>query len=349
MTAAFPGANSGYIQGFAANGDATGKLIVNFSRNVKDFPLNNWITLTNVARQLGLYLRITVEEAARIIQADLDDFVWPDGADVPDYHDEESFEFKPFVTTRRAYPFRIGYLAAEQADWQLVAQHAGIKSAKAMTGRAVATIAVASNTSNYDASHTSTATSLGGGFLSAGTITTPYTMKVLQQAATQINIDTLGVVGPKDLVVVINPNLAQAIARSAEVHNFLAQSPAAMAQVRGDVEGWNSLWGLPNHLYGFKIIVEDTVRATTRKKTTAATKGYALGDNTMMILARPGGLTSNEGGVSFSTVHIFSKEELTVETKDDPDNRRHLGRVVDDFQPVVVAPASGYIVTACLS
>jgi hypothetical protein len=53
--------------------------------------------------------------------------------------------------------------------------------------------------------------------------------------------------------------------------------------------------------------------------------------------------------VSFSTAHVFAHEEMTTETKDDVDNRRTLGRVVENYDVQIVAPATGYVLTAVLS
>jgi hypothetical protein len=44
---------------------------------------------------------------------------------------------------------------------------------------------------------------------------------------------------------------------------------------------------------------------------------------------------------------MFAYEEMTVETKNDSDNRRTIGRVVENLVPKVVAPASGVLFTNC--
>lgn len=353
----YPGGYNTFVPSF----DASGKLVVAFSRNPKDFPLNRWITLTPVKRSQGYFLQVTAEEAARIINSDLADFVWADGNDAPTgLWGDESFNFVPFNTTRYNYAFRIGYKAEQQADWKILAMYAAFKAQQAMTARAVACINTALNSANYDASHVSTATALGGGFWSAGTGTgsggtgNPYIKKSLLTAAQKIQIDTNGAVKRSDLVLAIDPTLAAAMSESGEIMDFIKQSPVAMAQVRGDVESQNGLWGLPDTLYGIKLVVEDTVRVTSRKLATRAAK-YAFVDssgvagNTALLCARPGQLVSEAAGPSFGTIHIFSYEEMTVEQRDDPDNRRIAGRVVDDFGVNVVAPATGYLITHCLS
>ena len=61
------------------------------------------------------------------------------------------------------------------------------------------------------------------------------------------------------------------------------------------------------------------------------------------MVARPGGLESSEGSQSFGTAHIFSYEEMSTEQRDDPDNRRISGRVVEDYDVQIVAPITGFI------
>lgn len=350
MAAAFPAGNPGntYVPSF----EASGELTVHFSRNPKDFALNQWITLTPVKKSTGYFLRITPENAARIISADNAEFVWPDGQDAPQgEYNNESFEFIAYLTKRALFPFRLGYKAVDQASWKVVAVHAAMAAQQAMTARAVKAATLVNTQSNWAATHTATATTIAGGFLNTGTPTNPVVKIVFDYAAELILKDTLGVVRHKDLCVVMTPTVAKAISQGEEIHTYLKESPAALAQVRGDVPSQNGQWGLPDTLYNYKVVIEDTVRITSLKNAiaTAPTTGYAFDANQVVIVARPGGLTSEAGGPNFSTVHQFSYEEMTVESKDDSDNRVHKGRVVEDYGMELVAPVSGFQVRAALS
>jgi hypothetical protein len=44
---------------------------------------------------------------------------------------------------------------------------------------------------------------------------------------------------------------------------------------------------------------------------------------------------------------MFMLEEMTVETRQDPDNRLTKGRVVEDYATVMTAPVSGFLFTGC--
>jgi hypothetical protein len=346
MAAAYPASSNTYVPSF----DATGHLVVAFSRDPKKFPLNSYITLCPVKKDTGYYLRVTAEVAARVINGDLlREFVWHDGDDAPtgDWGNE-SFEFKQYATTRYAPGFRIGYKANEQADWRILALHSEFAAQLAMTMRTIRVQTALTTSGNYETGHSDTATNWGGGFFSAGTSTDPIVKEAFNAMAKKIHLASLGAVSPKDLVVIMNPTLADAIGRSQEVHAYLQGTPDSLAQVRGDRPSQNGKWGLPDHLYGYPIIIEDSVRVTSRKGA-AKTAGFVQSDNDLFMVARPGGLTSVAGGPSWSSVQIFAYEEMTVESKDDADNRRIKGRVVDDYDVQVVAPATLARATNCLS
>lgn len=344
MAAAHPSGTNTYI----ADWDSTGKLQTSYSRNPSDFALNKYCTLTPVTKNRAYYMRVTAEVAARIINDQ--DYIWPDGNVEPDDNDEqESFEFVPIETRRRAYKFAVGYQAAEQSDWKIVAAYSKFMAQKAMTNRTLRILEAGLTAANYDASHVMTATAAGGDFWTAGTGANPVIKKSLDKAVDTVLTDTLGQVDNESLVLVLSPTLAFSISESPELHEFVKSSPFARDQITGKIMGRNARFGLPESLYGVDVVVEKTVRVTSRKGASSATKTYAMDSNKALLVARPGELVGVEGAPSFSTLHCFMREEMTVETKDDPDNRRKKGRIVEDFDAYVVAPASGFLFTNCRS
>ena len=131
------------------------------------------------------------------------------------------------------------------------------------------------------------------------------------------------------------------MAGSAEIHDYLKQSPFSMDVIRNNL----SLYGLPDNLYGIKVVVENCVQNSANKGATRS-DNYAMTNTNAVLVARPGGLEGTMG--SFSTCQTFMKEEMTVESKRDDDGRRTVGRVVEDYQVVVAAPESGFLFTACV-
>lgn len=333
---------------FVPNHEATNGLIVGFSRNPKSFRLSEYIKMTQVKQSVALYATWNSQNEARVIDSDAHQYLWADGADAPDGHDEtDSWQWLPFTTERRAVPFTLGQKAVDQASWEILLTHSRMAASKSMVIRtqlAYNAVAAAFTSSGVN---TNTATALGGGKFDVGTSTTPYLKKGLAKLSTIINKQTLGIITPDQLAIVMNPNTATSIANSAEVHDYCKGSPFAMAQLRGDEPNLNGAWGLPTLLYNHPVIVENTVRLTSKVNAASATLSYVVPDDTIMVVARQGELEGLEGSPDWSTIQMFwYGDELTVESKYDADNRRYQGRVVQDFKMVVPSQLAGYLVTA---
>jgi hypothetical protein len=344
-----PTSTPGQYTTFIPDHAASQNLVVDFSRDPKSFALPEWSLYVPAKKTEGRYVLMTVEMAGRILNTDLADFYWPDEGEAPTgYGNLETFSWESFVTRRYAFPFRMGELAAEQASWDVLASHARYSAQRAMTARTQAAVTVATTSGNYAASHTSAVSSITGvsGKWDISTTARKDIKRSLDHAAEVIFKDTLGAVKPEDLIVVMSPGCAKKIALSQEIVDMVKAGPSAEKEITKTLSRANR-FGLPESLYGYKTVIEDAVKVTSRKGATKATS-YVLGDSTPFMCSRPGGLEGVEGAPSFSTFHVFLKEEMTVESKHDRDNRRHLGRVVDDYAVKIAAPISGFLFTAAV-
>ncbi len=66
-------------------------------------------------------------------------------------------------------------------------------------------------------------------------------------------------------------------------------------------------------------------------------------------MSRPQGLVGVEGGSNFATISNFVYEDMTVETFDDPVNRRTRGSIVDNGTFELTAPLAGYYIADCFN
>lgn len=341
--AVFPSASNTYV----LSHEASGSMVIDFSRNIDDFPINQYAQLRKVNKMSGYYLEMTVEEAGRILNADLQDFEWPDSTPDPDANDgTESFNYLDFHCKRYRYGFAIGDLASEQASWDIIAQHSSIKARQAMTARTQLAISALTDASAYATSHKSAVGSIPGVTDSWELSTTSRTdiKRSLDYAAEIINIDTLGVVQKKDLILVISPTLARKMSVAQEIVDYMKGSPQAYPFIRGSLPGGKVEYELPSDLYGYKLVVENSVKTTSHKGASSVSKSYIMPETTPVLISRVGALEAKipASAPSFSTLTGFMYEEMTVETRNEPDNRRTKGRVVENMTFVVTAPVSAF-------
>ena len=353
MTAAYPGPSNVFIK----DHNASGKMVVDYARNVKDFPVNGYAQIVPVDKVAGYYLEMTVEEAGRIVNANLDNFVWYDGEPAPEGAEgTESFEWKPFSCVRRAFPFKMGNLTVENASWDIISQHSSIKARQAMTARTQLAVTALTTSGNYGTGHvrdvTSSNTTTGvpgnSGTWALSTTARQDIKRSLITGAEQIADATLDVVKMEDLRLILSSNLAGKISMCQEIVDHIKGSPMALAQVKGELSAANrnARYDLPERLYGIETFVESTRKVTSRKGATRAVSSIFPTDYACLT-ARVGSLEGVAGAPSFSTLVIFAYEEMTVETKNDSDNRRSIGRVVENIVAKMVAPASGILFTNC--
>ncbi len=351
MTAVYPGGSNTYVP------ELTDKLVVDFSRNINDFPVNKYSQIVPVERNQGYYLKITREEAGRLINSDIRNFLWADGMDRPRHNNEmESFDFVAYLTKRYDFGFNAGYLTTQQAQWNLRAHNAGIKAEQAMRARTQQVITAATTTGTYASSHVS---AVNGGSIpntsgqwDQSTTARKDIKRCLDYAADLIISDTLNGVKQEDLILVMSRGAARKLSLSQEIVDYLKGAAGdALKELYGTLPDSGPFFGLPKKLYGYEIVIEDTQKVTSRKGASSLSSSAILSDNTPFMCSRVGGLVSErtDFGASFSTHTLFMKEEMSVEEFDDPKHRRVENHVVEDYAAVVTAPVSGFLFQSAFS
>jgi hypothetical protein len=359
FTTAFPGPLNVYIPAFG--GKASANLIVSYARDPKKFAVNKLAQRTPTSTLAGNWLTLRPEALARVMN-DPNEVIWIDGQPSPTgTHNQQDFRGTPYTCVRRARPAYIGWQTRDQAVWDVQDTQLQLLAHQMMTQRAYAFYDVAMNSANHLSTHVKTATAwsdLGGytgGFWSAGTSTNPIVQRTLLQAANQIRKDTMDAVKYSDLTLVITPQVALQMASSAEIHDYVARSPFALGQIKGDVAGQNMEWGLPDKLYGMSLVVDGTLRTTSGRLQIPATTVdiQDANDNSALIVATPGSLGGNVGQVNsaFSSMHMFvyNGEEMVTTTQDEPYNMRTLLRVHETYDMKLVAPETAALVTSLFS
>lgn len=329
--------------------EATNRLIVDFARNLNEFPVLRYTQIVPVKTITGLYLRMTTEEAGRILNSDLSEFVWPDAQDAPTGLDgTESFQFETYRAERYVFSAAIGERTQEAAQWDITGQHANIKARQAMTARTQMAVNRIFNQSAYPASHVIDVNNTFGAKWNEATTTNFVIRKSLNMAVQRILDDTLGAVRPSDLILLMSDKVAKAVAESGEFADYLKGSPDALGALRYQFKDDSTLpnaFGLPKRLYGLDVVVDDTRKVTTKKKGATPTITPVLPDDMAAVISRVGALEAQYTPMSFSTCIFFMKDEMKVETVYDQINKRTLVRVIEDYDCVLTAPATGVLLT----
>jgi hypothetical protein len=339
---------------YVPNHESTQGMIVDFSRNPKDFSLNKWVKMFPVKQQNGYYARFgrdggLPEEAARITDTALADAVWHDGNDAPDGNKlKELFQMVEHHCLRYATPWVLGDKTVSQASWSIKDQYARIAAQLSMTRRAQLAISCLTTTGNYPTGHFSAVSSISGvtGKWDVSTSARMDIRKSLDYGCEIIRLDTLGLVKRKDLRLVVSPGEAQAMSRSQEIIDILKQQANSIKIIEGTWEEKN--FQFPAELYGVEVVIEDTVKATNAKGATRAVSNI-LADTIAALVSRPDGLEGTDSQApNFSTISMFvyDQEEMVVEEMHDSRHKRVEGRVLDTIDTQITAGASGFLFTS---
>ena len=328
----------------STNALATGALQVEFTRAVNTFPITKYAQIVPTQQMTGYYLRLDSDDNVRV--TDVNEFAWPLGNDRP-VGKMNQHDFVSFTAARYAYPFYIPNETVKQAAWDVVAQHARAKAQLAMTARSMRTATALTGSAAvtaFTAAGNYYATGTANSGVGAWTATSGNNIqKGIQVALQRISLATGGAVrGETDIMMVISPVIANALSQTAEVRDYVKNYAAGALPFLQGGETF-AKYGLPPNLFGVQVVVDDSVKVTTRKSAASTTRSFVYG-NSAVFVSRPGGLVGVEGSTSFSTVQIFAFEDMTVENWDDPRDRRIEGRVIDNSTSELVAPVSGVLV-----
>lgn len=350
MTLRAPSAYNGFIP------QLTGQMI-SYIRDPSKFKLNKYVQYIEAPQPVGVYMRIDRDQPNRIV-ADAD-HLWADGADRPtgDWN-QIRFEEVDFRCKRRNYAWRLGNIAIRSAkdSWKPKEQSVGMVASQAMVNRTNRIWDLLDTSTNW-AGNTDTANNLNNGAgrwdTASGQSGDPHFLaikKALLKAALKVNLMTNAQVTPDDLVLVISPDAAMAMATTDEIHTYVKYGPFSREMLEGS-NNKNALWGLPPALYGFELIVEDCPIVTSRPTaadtahTTTSSRAYIKNATSACLMSRKGGINGNYGAPSFSTVQLYWYGwEMAVTQFDDPKNERVDGHVTDMFAEVLAAPLAGYLI-----
>lgn len=171
----------------------------------------------------------------------------------------------------------------------------------------------------------------------------------------RLNLQTNAALTGEELVWVMDPLTASAVAQSGEMVNFLKQSQFAKELTNPNLADWS----LPESYGGFKIVVEDTPRVfihqaandtTVADVTIPAQKDYILPKGSNYFVSRPGGFDGDYGTRNFSTVQVYHfGGEARVEAYSMPKDELTEGHVVTEDRVIIPTVLGAFQLTGALS
>lgn len=172
----------------------------------------------------------------------------------------------------------------------------------------------------------------------------------------RLHLATNGVANMEDMVCVIPVAVAEKLATAGEIVNILKQSPYAQ-KLTDDIQ--YAKWGIPEYLYGVKMVVEDSPRVFINQKTDGSTiadvevaseRDYILTGDTVYFGLRPGGIDGGIGMRNFSTWQLYHYNgEVRMAAFSEPKHELVEGHCIMEDRPLAVATVAGFKLTDVLS
>jgi len=315
-------------------------MVIGFIKDPKTFAYNRYtqfIPVPDDALEFS-YWKIDNDEPVRMQSgtatnsvAKLDDFVWGYDSYPPKGQDfNVRMDMLAERVTRYAFPYVIG--DEMKAQWskvglnpeslynQVRASHAGLHRAirivNSITGATwtgstgtIQSLLGLSSPAFFD-------DSTGEELLPSGLPNDNFRiiLNTFQKVKRRLYLNTNGALSGAEMVAVLSPSVAEAIAKSGEMMNFLKQSSYAKELTSPNIVNWN----LPDSYGGFTLVVEDTPRVFLNKleagteadRSLTSSADYVLNSDDIYFLSRPGGVDGGYGMPSFSSVQCYTKNGL---------------------------------------
>lgn len=187
---------------------------------------------------------------------------------------------------------------------------------------------------------TASATTLGGGKWDVGVAATPYMRIGIIETVRRILENSMNTVNPDNIWMVISPTTAKKWATSVEILDFVKQSPEAIAAMTSGSPLSNAAtFGLPRKLHGVNVFILNTVYVTSEELAATVVKSYLISDEVLFLNVESPGL------MTYNTVTGFEFEPMNVAVHALPWMRQSYIQCATNFDYVVTASASGFLVT----
>lgn len=352
-----------FIPGYIGDKESQKRLIVGFTLNEDEAALNNYVTVYGADEPKFYYTRYYSPDFARRPHSTGVDMRWADAAERPKAQEGPRFRNQLVEMVRYGTVDYIGDMVVDLSKvGPLIPIRQQTFAGEFMLNRAIQTITALTTSTNYPSGGTThyyadygdlanVAVTLGysanyfgvagTNTILDGTINDPLIGKVLKHGVLTILKRSNGRIKPQDLMLLMNPNTANRLANTQEIRAYMAQQVGSIDVIKGKEPSLWPTFGLPNPLYGLKVIVDPTVKVTTKQDhVNEDTQGFVVPDGLIAIVARPGGVSGMPGSEGFGSLALWQHKTWAMkpETFPDPQNHRVALTFMDMFAVDLVAP-----------
>lgn len=352
-----------FIPGYMGDGEAQKRFIVGYTLDEDAFALNQYTTVVGADKPIFYYMKWNSQDFVRVPHATGLDLQWHDGTDRPSAQENPRFtnilvelqrygdhtfigemteEFSdigsmiPIIQESFATQFMVRRAIAVQTALTTAANYPSDGTTHQYTKYGI--LATNASTLGYSASYFGTA---GTDNIYNGTLDDPFIKKTIAHAVRLILLRSNGRVKASDLCIVISPWTAARLAATKEIRSYNAQSPVSIDYTKGTGDFPAASFGLPNPLYGLKVIIEGTTKNTAKQDhVNADVQSFVMANDQLTIMARPGSVSGMAGSSAYSSVVVFQHKKWAMkpETFVDPENHRTKVAFSDFFAVEMTAP-----------
>lgn len=340
-----PGYPNNYIPGYAGDGENQKRFIIGYTLDEASWATGNYLTVLGADKPRAFYPRYLSEDFARVPHATGLDMVWANGAERPKAGEDPRFTNEEYKLERYG---KTGFVGDQTEEYSEIGSQVTLLqetyAGQARIFRTIMTQTEMTTSANYasgnyyadwgDLANDAVTQGYAAGYfgvagtdtITSGTVNDPLIYKFFDHAVRKILLKSNGRIQSKDLIAVMNPTTAARLAKTQEIRVFNAQQSGSINYTQGKApyEYWPTM-GLPNPLYGLKILVDPTVKVAAKQDhVNAGTQAFAIPDGQITILARPGSITGVNGSVPFSSLVLWQhkKDAMKPMTEVDPFNKR---------------------------
>lgn len=342
---------------------ATEQIIAN-ARDPKKYRINKYSRLVKTDDELFLYYYIHPDDFVRSVATKAS--VWGDGAKRPEISGQRvRHKTREGQCIRYDEDFQIGWRTLKKADYNVLLANTRAVENKVMIDWTRESIDLVEDPANWSGNFAAATDLAGAAQWDQGTAEDPVIKKTLLEIGERITLNTNGMAGDFEneddnkLILLLSPQAARRMATTPEIHAIYKESTYTERLVGKMAVNPNAVFGLPQMLYGYTVVVETAVVVTENPQDdgdlaavtgTPAPRRFCKDFSSAVILSKQGSVDGEIGAPNYETLQRFYVDsEMKLQIFDEAKHEYTDGHCVRFGTTHIAAPATGFLITNILS